>query len=179
MIEQGIERAVIAGHSMGSAIALMLAHLHPQRVAGLVLLGAGGRLRVAPALLEGLEQAEQVAQTLDQIVNWSFASGAAPALRRLGRQRLAQVPPQVLRDDFLACDAFDLREQLAGIAAPTLVICGQEDQMTPLRYSHYLVEHLPRATLVEVPAAGHMVMLEQPQAVAQAMSRFLEDLAGA
>ena len=51
--------------------------------------------------------------------------------------------------------------------------------MTPLKYSRYLAEQLPRAELVEVESAGHMVMLEAPQRVSEVISAFLAKTGGA
>jgi pimeloyl-ACP methyl ester carboxylesterase len=59
------------------------------------------------------------------------------------------------------------------IALPTLILCGEEDRMTPLKYSEYLRDRIPGARLVVIPRAGHMVMLEQPRAVNEAIAEFL------
>jgi pimeloyl-ACP methyl ester carboxylesterase len=82
----------------------------------------------------------------------------------------------VLYGDLLACNAFNVTEQLGQIHQPALVICGEEDRMTPLRYSQFLAERLPGASLQIVPDAGHMVMLEKPQQVAEIWLSFLRGL---
>jgi pimeloyl-ACP methyl ester carboxylesterase len=64
---------------------------------------------------------------------------------------------------------------LEKIRTPALIICGQEDRMTPMKYSRFLAEKLADAELIEVPRAGHMVMLEQPILVAEAISAFLRN----
>ncbi len=74
----------------------------------------------------------------------------------------------------MACDAFDETERIEQIRQPVLVICGNEDRMTPLRQSQYLAEHIPGAVLKTIPDAGHMVMLEKPQPVADILRGFLE-----
>jgi pimeloyl-ACP methyl ester carboxylesterase len=56
------------------------------------------------------------------------------------------------------------------------VICGQDDRLTPVRYSQYLVDQIPRAEIDLIQEAGHMVMLEQPQVVADSLSTFLSTL---
>jgi len=78
-----------------------------------------------------------------------------------------------LHGDFLACNAFNIAETVSEIRVPTLVICGQDDKLTPLRYSQFLADQIPAARLEAIPDAGHMVMLEQPQAVAGALIDFL------
>ncbi len=85
------------------------------------------------------------------------------------------MPAEVLRDDFRACDAFDRRSDVAAIAAPTLILCGDADRMTPAKYSQFLRDEIRNSQLVIVPDAGHMVMLEQPHAVTAAIDAFLHD----
>lgn len=172
MREQSIGRAILVGHSMGSAIALSLAREYPYRVVGLGLVGAGARLRVAPALLQGIAGEATFADALDQVVAWSYGSQAPAELLRLARLRLGEVRPGVLHGDFLACDAFDMLDELKQVTAPAIVICGEEDRLTPLRYAQFLADQLPAASLKVIPNAGHMVMLEQPRATAQALVEF-------
>jgi pimeloyl-ACP methyl ester carboxylesterase len=78
--------------------------------------------------------------------------------------------------DFRACDAFDVRERLGDISVPTLVIGGKDDRLTPPKFSEYLREHIPNARLLLVEEAGHMVMLEQPAVVTEAIADFLATL---
>jgi pimeloyl-ACP methyl ester carboxylesterase len=82
------------------------------------------------------------------------------------------VGPGVLRGDFLACDRFDVMGRLGEVRLPTLVICGEEDQLTPPKYSQFLVDHIQGARLVTIPEAGHMVMLEKPQETTDTMAGF-------
>lgn len=174
----GLSNAVIAGHSMGSAVALTLARAHPDRVAGLVLIGAGGRLRVHPDLLRMSGQEQEFQAVVSLVTRWSYAAQTPPALVELASRRLSEVDPLVLHRDFLACDWFDLLDNLEEIDRPALVICGVEDQLTPLKYAQYLVTHLPKARLAKVEGAGHMVMLEKPAETAEAMVEFLESMSG-
>ena len=70
----------------------------------------------------------------------------------------------------LACDAFDRRADVSRIALPTLILCGDADRMTPVKFSQYLHEQIAGSQLVIVPGAGHMVMLEQPATVSEAVA---------
>jgi pimeloyl-ACP methyl ester carboxylesterase len=73
-----------------------------------------------------------------------------------------------------ACNKFDMMDRVADIVKPTLVLCGADDQMTPLRYAQFLASGIPDASLAVVPNAGHMVMLEQPRLVADYLLNFLQ-----
>ncbi len=169
----GLPAAVLAGHSMGGAIAMQIALAQPARAAGLVLVGTGARLRVHPDLLSMAGKAQSHAQAARWITRWSFAPEADETLLELATRRLMEGDPAALKADFQACDAFDLMGRLGEIKVPALVLCGQEDKMTPPKYSRFLAEHLPQAELVIIPGAGHMVMLERPSQVAAAVQDFL------
>ncbi len=167
-----VERAVVAGHSMGGAIAQTLALDFASRVAGLVLVGSGARLRVAPAILESIQSDFEGTAAL--ITRFAWSTDAPPALIKLGRQAILETGPDVLLDDFAACDNFDAMERLAEIRTPTLVIVGSADHLTPPKYARFLIDHIPNAQLTLIEGAGHMVMLEQPAKVAQAVTEFLD-----
>lgn len=170
----GLERATLVGHSMGGAIAQSFALTHPHRLEGLVLAGTGARLRVLPAILDGLRQ--DVASTVDQIIRTAYAPGAPPELAEQGMADFLAHPPDVLHGDFVACDRFDVVGRLGEIALPTLVLCGSEDRLTPPKYATYLRDQIPGARLVLVEGAGHMVMVERPEEVTQAIRGFLEQV---
>jgi pimeloyl-ACP methyl ester carboxylesterase len=174
MLALGLHSAVFAGHSMGSAIALTLALEQADQVNGLVLLGAGARLKVAPELLENAASQTTYQNAVNMVTEWSFGSGVPPRLKELAAQRMAETRSSVLYGDFVACNAFDETGRLEQIRQPALVVCGSEDRMTPLRQSQFLAEHIPGATLKTIPEAGHMVMLEKPQPVADIVLGFLE-----
>ncbi len=171
--EVGVGRAVIVGHSMGGAIALTLALDFADRVAGLVLLATGARLRVAPAVLDGLHA--DFAEAVELINRLTWSPGISPALVERGRQALLEAGPAVLVSDLTACDRFDVMERLGEIAAPTLVIAGSADLLTPLKYARFLAERIPGACCEILEGAGHMVMLEHPVEVARAVRGFLSE----
>lgn len=170
----GLGRALVVGHSMGGAIALDFVLHYPDRLSGLVLVGSGARLRVLPAILTGI--LSDFEATVDLVCDYAFGPSATEQLKRLGRQRLLKTPPEVLHGDYAACDAFDVMERLGEVRCPTLVIGGTADRLTPPKYSVYLRDHIPGAELVLVDAAGHMVMLEKPEVVTRAISKFIASL---
>lgn len=167
----GLGKVTLIGHSMGGATALDFALRYPEGLARLVLVGSGARLRVAPAILDGIRQDFEAAVRL--ICDYAFAPDAPEQLKREGRRQMGQTHPDVLYGDFAACDAFDVMDRLGEIRCPTLAICGTADRLTPPKYSTYLRDHIPAAQLVLIEGAGHEVMLEQPEAVSQAIADFM------
>jgi pimeloyl-ACP methyl ester carboxylesterase len=170
----GIGRAVLCGHSMGSAIALCLALEHPERVSGLILVGAGGRLRVNPEILARAAGENTYREAVRLVTAYSFSSRTSRRLVELAERRMAESPQPVLYGDFLACDAFDVMDRLGEVKQRTLIVCGEDDRMTPLRYARTLAERMPEARLEVLPGAGHMAMLEQPQRVNKLIIGFLD-----
>ena len=173
-----LPRVVLAGHSMGGAIALWLAAHHPSRVRGLILISTGSRLPVHPSLLTDTAQPATFQAAVEKIIDWSFADSTDRKIVQLAREHLLEVRPAVLHGDFLACDAVDLTEQLEDVSAPALVIWGAEDRMTPLRFSETLAARLPAAALEKIPRAGHMVIIERPAQVADLVKSFCDRLEG-
>jgi len=170
----GLQSVIPVGHSMGSAIALTLALRLPERVRGLVLVGSGARLRVLPAILDGLLQ--DFESTVETVVEYCYGSGMAEQTKRLAVGQMLEIEPRVVHGDFTACDTFDVMDILETLRTPTLIITGAEDLMTPPKYARYLAEHIRDSRLTIVEGAGHMVMLERPELVARIIGEFLSGL---
>lgn len=169
----GMHSAVFAGHSMGGAIAQTLALDHGEHVLGLALTGSAARLRVNPVLVEETAHETTYLNALGKIIAWSFSPQTPEDLKALVAKRLEQTRPSVLHSDFLACDAFDETSRISQLTQPTLVICGSDDRMTPVRNAYFLADSLPNAQLQIIEGAGHLVMIERPSEVASALARFL------
>lgn len=172
----GIGRAVFIGHSMGGAIALTFALAQRERVIGLGLVATGARLRVAPELLEEAAAETTFGNAIEKLAARSFSDAAPERLVELALKRMREIRPSVLHADLRACDGFDVSSRVEKVQAPTIVICGEEDEMTPLRYSQFLADQIEGASLTVIPNAGHMVMLENPFEVETALVDFLSRL---
>jgi len=169
-----LPEVVIAGHSMGGAIALTVALEPPAALRGLVLLSTAPRLRVNDTLLGGgLADLTAVANF---IVDYGFAA-APDELRGKTRQAILDTGATTTFGDFLACSRFDARAQLAGLHLPALVIGGSEDRLVTPRQTDALAEGLPHARRARLDGAGHFVMLERPDETAALVAGFLAGLA--
>lgn len=169
-----LSSAAIGGQSMGGGIALMLALSYPERVRGLVLIGTGARLTVSPTILDRIltEQAS-VGQMLKTLL---WGKHTEQRIRDLGYAQFMKTPAEVVYGDYLACHQFDVQHRLSEIKAPALIFGATEDQMTPMKRSETLAEHLPNAELIRVENAGHMMSLEQPTIVVEAVKTWMENL---
>ena len=168
----GLERAALAGHSMGAAAAVEAALAAPGRVAGLALVGAGARLRVAPDLLAGLAEAPEAA--IERLVAAMYPEPSAH-MRAAAAAEYRRDPAR-LRADLLACDGWDARARLPALRCPAAVVCGERDALTPPRLAHELAGLLPGAALTMLPQVGHVPMLEAPAATVGALRAWVARL---
>ena len=174
-----IEQAVIVGHSMGGYVALAFAHAFPHRLLGLGLVatqarpdsteGRQARLKsaeevsrkgvkvVAEAMLPKLTVREDVSSAISDIILRTHPMGIMSVLRGMAERE-------------------DAQEWLSEITVPTVVVAGSQDLLMPLDRSKEMVRLLNRAWLVEIPNAGHMPMMEEPQAVADAILALLQKI---
>jgi len=170
----GISRVVVGGHSMGGAIAQQFALSRAARLAGLVLVGTGARLRVLPRLLDLL--AKDRDEGVDLLMSLAIGANAPAELRAALHRATADNPPGVVLGDLQACDVFDVMSRISAIEVPTLVICGDEDQLTPPKYSRFLGQRIAGARVVVVPGAGHYVQVEKSHETTAAIREFLVGL---
>jgi pimeloyl-ACP methyl ester carboxylesterase len=168
---QGIGRVVLGGHSMGGAVAQHVALACPERLDGLVLIGTGARLRVLPRLLDLL--ANDPPHGVDLLMSLALGAKAPDELRGKLHRSLVLNPPGVILGDLQACDAFDVMDRIATVRAPTLALCGEEDRLTPPRYSRFFGQRIAGASVIIVPGAGHYVQLEKPDETTAALREFL------
>ena len=166
-----LSKVSLVGHSMGGAIAQALALTRPEMIRKIVLVGTGARLRVVPMILNGI--LEDFEGTVRKITRFAFSRKVSPVLFERSLSDLRRCRPEVLHRDFLACNRFDLTAEVERIGLPTLVVCGDEDEMTPLKYSEFLHHRIKGSKLEVLPNAGHMVMMEVPQAFNEKVGTFL------
>ncbi|MHB1013186.1 MAG: alpha/beta fold hydrolase [Desulfobacteria bacterium] len=174
--EIGLDRFLLAGHSMGGAIALQAALESLEGLEALILLGTGARLRISPVIFEGI--GERFREFAPEFVGWMTAAAASDPLREDIANDVLSTRPAAFLADFHACNGFDVMNRLGEIRVPTLVVNGDDDRLTPLKYGEYLAANIPGAVLKIIHGAGHLAMLEKPTEVNAVITSFVHSLEG-
>jgi pimeloyl-ACP methyl ester carboxylesterase len=129
-------------------------------------------LNVLPVILDGIKNDYE--ETVRKINQFAFSPKSLSMLMEKGVSYMLQCRPEVLFGDFLACDRFDIMKEVEKINLPTLILCGDDDQLTPVKYSQFLQNRIKGSTLEVLPNAGHMVMMESPQVFNEKIGEFIE-----
>lgn len=172
-----LARPVLVGHSLGAAIALSFAVKYPQEVSGVVAAGGGITMPVNPDILDGF--AKEPDLILDLMCKFSIAKENRPKLFGPLRESLGQASVDVVAGDMLACSKFYLTGDLEKIRVPVLALCGVEDKMTPPASSEKIAKGIAGAKCVLIEGAGHMAMLEKPEAFNNALTTFCRETGSA
>jgi pimeloyl-ACP methyl ester carboxylesterase len=177
------ERAHLVGLSMGGMIVQDFYGRHPERVATLALVdtssGFGGvpeevRRDFLSRRLEPLEKGLTPADIAPSVVEVLVGKEASAAVRAQMRASMAALRVEPYRQALHAIVTTDFRAVLPKITAPTLVVVGEEDIVTPPSASEFLAKHIAGASLVKIPGAGHLSNLEKPEAFNAALGAFLD-----
>jgi pimeloyl-ACP methyl ester carboxylesterase len=176
ILDKGYTDVVLAGHSLGGGIALQHAVKYPGDLKGIILVGSGGRLRVLPLIIEAISGRLNDPQGwMKELVEPLYGTVDAVTLREI-LPGLAAVGPAAQLNDFRCCDKFDIMEKVPQIRIPAHCIVGELDNMTPPKYSQYLVKSMPDCTISVIEGGSHLCFLEKSGAVNDAIAAFLKHL---
>ncbi|MEU1148099.1 3-oxoadipate enol-lactonase [Streptomyces sp. NPDC005863] len=170
----GIDRFAYAGVSLGGAVGLWLAARHPDRVASLGVVCSSAHFGGAEPWREraALVRREGLAGLVESAPDRWFTPGfTVPGL--VADLRAADPGAYAACCDALA--AYDVRDALASIVAPTLVVAGREDPATPPAHAREIADAVPGASLLELAGASHLAPAERPDAVAAALHGHFAD----
>jgi pimeloyl-ACP methyl ester carboxylesterase len=175
------DRFALAGHSMGGYVALAVTRIAPRRVMRLALVDTAARADTP-------EQTERRHALIEMTKIGKF-KGVTPRLLpllvhadRLDDKAVTDIimamaervgPEAFQRQQKAIMGRLDQRKFLPRIACPTLVLCGRQDQITPLDRSEEMAAAIAGAKLVVVEACGHIPQLERPEAATAAMREWL------
>ena len=163
---------VLAGHSLGGIIAQQFAHMFPEMLKGLALIGTGMRFKIPLGYLDMLYQDFETACLISS--RQAFAAHMPSDMLKNGLAMLHRNGPEVLVRDLSLCVGFDSTAWAHSLAMPCLIICGKQDVITPCALSHELAKTITDSTLKLIDESGHMVMQEQPDIFNNEISLFIE-----
>jgi pimeloyl-ACP methyl ester carboxylesterase len=190
-----LAKPVFIGHSMGATLSLALAEQSPDLVGGVIAIDG---LPVFPGTENmGAEQRAQMADSIKAraagMTKEAFAAQQVQYMRSIGVTDIARAEemakltaksdPLATMDYMASVLALDLRPGLAGIKAPVLVLApyfeadaSNASMSMPDKVAYYksLMAGTPKLDVVGVPGARHFAMIDQPDAVASAIARYLK-----
>jgi 3-oxoadipate enol-lactonase/4-carboxymuconolactone decarboxylase len=176
-----IDNAHIAGLSLGGMTAQALAIHHPHKVKSLMLMATGPFLPPAENWNARAKTVRE--QGLASIVDTVLTRWFTPAYFDTHAHRIAYYRSRFLTNDpegyALCCEAIrdmDLRPQLASITAPTLVIAGADDPVTPVSMANELADAIAGSRAGVIAHASHLLAIEQPDETAALMRQFIESI---
>ena len=170
-----LERASLIGHSFGGRISIVLAADCPGRVEKIVLVNSAG-IRLPPPPRMRLYYASR--RIIFAILRLPMLQYLEPSVRQWFWERYASDDLKAARESgheaiFRAVIAQDLRDDAARIQVPTLLIWGDADIETPLRYGQLFEQIIPDAGLVIMEGAGHDLHLHRPDYFVRVVGVFL------
>lgn len=183
----GVDRAFYLGHSTGGAIGVALALKHPDRLAGLVINASTTHgdayrhklLGLRKTLLEmGRADAYASYTTLLLYPHWYINEHHEQLLADEARTAQSMANPQAQASRLEAILNFDPREHLAKLDVPTLVLCAEDDILTPLYFSEEYAKLIPKAQLITLKTGGHAASRTVTAQYDQIVRTFFESLPG-
>jgi 3-oxoadipate enol-lactonase len=173
--EVGADRVSVCGLSLGGATAMWVAANAPERIDRLVLACTSARFSDPEPWLEraALVRERGLEPIADSIVARWFTPAERPEVVARFRKLLVETPPEAYAACCEALAAWDFRDRLDMIQAPTLVIAAAEDPSTPPEHAELLAREIPDAKLVVLTDAAHLANVEQADAFSKLVTKHL------
>ncbi|MDX2343124.1 MAG: alpha/beta hydrolase [Acidimicrobiia bacterium] len=173
----GPEPVTLVGHSMGSLVVLETAARNLDIVARLVLMATAATMPVHRDLLAAATAKDPAAAAM--VIKWSLPRDGGYGrpkkwVQQMSDAFVAAAESGVMGDDFRACDTYqDALAMAEKVRCPTLLLLGEHDIMTKPTAAQPLAAALTDARIVVIEGVGHMLPLEKPAEVNEALSLFL------
>lgn len=177
-----VNRAVLVGHSMGGMVAQQAWTVCPERIAGLVIAASSPAFgntsgdfqsQFVAQRLAPLDAGQTMAEVADAVIPGMVAPGHQSAGRDLAHRCMAAVPPASYRAALQALVRFEQRAALPTITVPTLCLAAEYDTTAPPEVLRRMAEKIPGAQYALLPAAGHLLCFEQPEAFNALIFQFI------
>jgi 3-oxoadipate enol-lactonase len=171
-----IESAHICGLSLGGVIAIAMHYSAPDRCASLVIADSFAAHPDGQGIYDrsvAASQAMTMRALAEARTGLLLGSVATDELRTEVVDTMAAIDPNAYRLGAAAVWLADQRDRVAAIAAPTLVLVGEEDRITPVSLSEELCNMIPHAELKVIEKAGHLANAEKPEAFNRAVEAFI------
>lgn len=168
-----LKEVMLAGQSLGGAVIQSYYFKYPDKVSALILIGTGARLRVSPFIFNTIKNNFQ--EFLNSSPIGAFYQKTSKEITDYYIKEVSKTDKEVIYNDYSICDKFDVMDKLNLIKVPCLIICGKDDKLTPPKYAIYSNDKIEQSELILINKAGHIVMLEKPEEVNQAITNFNEN----
>jgi pimeloyl-ACP methyl ester carboxylesterase len=169
-----IEKCIVIGTSMGGAIAQELLLNYADKCLAGILLNTGAKLKVLPAIFEAVKK--DFKAFIIGMSDILFPANTVIKKIEPSLKDMIVIDQNIVFGDFVACDNFDVRNQIHKINKPVLVISSKSDIMTPVWYGEFLKNNIKDAKMTVIEGAGHLAQFEKPKAVNKAIMEFVESL---
>jgi pimeloyl-ACP methyl ester carboxylesterase len=167
----GLNDIIPVGHSMAGGIAMLLTIDHSGLISACVLVDTGAKMPVAEESLKTVKNNYQ--SFCDISPTRMYADVASDELKWEYKAGLLDTSPEVSYWDLIACNEFDIADRVGSIDVPTLIISGELDILTPVKYGEHLHEKIKGSSFHVIRGAGHFVMQEKPDEFNRLLLDFL------
>jgi pimeloyl-ACP methyl ester carboxylesterase len=162
----------LVGHSMGGAVSMQIVVDDDlTSINRIVLISSGAKLRVAPLFFDLI--AEDFGKYRRMSVGYMFTQDTSIEIKEEYKREMQRNGKEILTKDLRACNRFNIISRVKDIQVPSLVICGEDDRMTPVKYSTYLRDNLGGESRLEIISKrGHFVHQSAADTINQLILEF-------
>ena len=173
----GLDRVHLCGLSLGGVVAIAIAHRAPYRLASLILADSFAKHSDGQEMLaRSLAASDNMRALASARVPVLVGPNSAPELVAQLIVVMAAIDASAFRLGSAAVWPVDQRDRARAITAPTLILCGSNDQVTPPPLSDELARLIACSRLEMIPCAGHLPNLEQPATFNAAVGAFVDEV---
>jgi len=168
-----LENIILIGHSMGGGVAMLIAIERPEILKALVLVATSPKLTVAQQTLEKVR--DNYSEFCDISPTRAFAEESPEALKQEYKKGLIDTGSEVCYWDLIACNEFNIMNEIEKISVPTLIISADKDIMTPAKNGEYLHQKIYGSEFNEIKGSGHFLMQEKAHEFNSILEGFLNN----